>query len=186
MNRSNTVYFPREFAIREIIRMQPLSPADVQSVIDGHMPGTQIRFFDTTTGTSQQAADNIGCQLGQIVKSICFIVGTAEGETPVIVLTSGDQKVDDRKLADHFGVGRKRVAVATAEQLVEIYGYPPGSVPPFGHRQHIQTFIDSTLSRWDMLYAAGGAHNAIFPITLYQLQSITGGVMLDVVRDSTA
>jgi prolyl-tRNA editing enzyme YbaK/EbsC (Cys-tRNA(Pro) deacylase) len=142
--------------------MQPLTPDDVQSALDKLNLGIGIRFFETPTATSQQAADNIGCQLGQIVKSICFLI---DGQ-PVIILTSGDQKVDDRKLADLYGVGRKKVKAADAVQLVEIYGYEPGSVPPLGHRSPIPTYIDRTLGRFDQLYAAGGAHNAIFPITL--------------------
>jgi prolyl-tRNA editing enzyme YbaK/EbsC (Cys-tRNA(Pro) deacylase) len=161
---------------------EPLTPAHVQAVLDHALPGTQIRFFEETTATSQQAADNIGCQLGQIVKSICFLVELEDRREPVVVLTSGDQKVDDRKIAEVYGVGRKKVKVATAEELVEIYGYPPGSVPPVGHRTPITTYIDSTLSRWDMLYAAGGAHNAIFPLTLADLKAMTGGTVLDVVR----
>ncbi len=162
--------------------MQPLTPNDVQTALDMLDLGIQIRFFDTPTATSQQAADNIGCALGQIVKSICFLVA----DQPVIVLTSGDQKVDDRKLAELYSVGRKKVKAADAVQLVEIYGYEPGSVPPLGHRSPIPTYIDRTLGRFDMIYAAGGAHNAIFPITLAQLEAATGGTMMDVVREAGA
>lgn len=162
--------------------MQPLSPKDVQGALDALQLDTQIRFFETPTATSQQAADNIGCLLGQIVKSICFLVENQ----PIIVLTSGDQKVDDRKLAAIYNVGRKKVKAADAVQLVEIYGYEPGSVPPFGHRSKIPTYIDQTLGRFDMIYAAGGAHNAIFPITLAQLQAATGGTLTDVVREADA
>lgn len=161
--------------------MQPLTPKDVQAALDKLGLGIQIRFFDTPTATSQQAADNIGCELGQIVKSICFIVE----DQPVIVLTSGDQKVDDRKLAEAYDVSRKKVRTATPEELVEIWGYEAGSVPPFGHRERIPTFIDSTLRRFDILYAAGGAHNAIFPITLDQLIAATGGEMRFVVKPQT-
>jgi prolyl-tRNA editing enzyme YbaK/EbsC (Cys-tRNA(Pro) deacylase) len=160
-----------------------MTPADVQAVIDRLGYDIQIRFFDNTTATSQQAADNIGCALGQIVKSIAFIV---DGQ-PILVLTSGDQRVDDKKIAERFNVGRKKVKVATPEELVAIYGYEPGAVPPFGHRTGgFPIFIDDSLQRFDQLYAAGGAHNAIFPITLAQLQAATGGTLADVVRqDST-
>jgi prolyl-tRNA editing enzyme YbaK/EbsC (Cys-tRNA(Pro) deacylase) len=95
--------------------------------------------------------------------------------------------VDDRKIADHYGVGRKKIRIATPDECVSIYGYAPGSVPPVGHRTDgLPTFIDLTLGRWDMLYAAGGAHNAIFPIALSDLQRATGGIMMDVVRDAPA
>jgi prolyl-tRNA editing enzyme YbaK/EbsC (Cys-tRNA(Pro) deacylase) len=161
--------------------MQPLTPENVQAALDKLGLGIQIRFFDTPTATSQQAADNIGCELGQIIKSICFMVD----DQPVMVLASGDQKVDDRKLAEFYSVSRKKVKVATPEQLVEIWGYEAGSVPPFAHRSRIPTYIDSTLRRFDDLYAAGGAHNAIFKITLDQLIAATGGEIRFVVKPDT-
>lgn len=161
--------------------METLTPAHVQAALDGWNLGIQIRFYDTTTATSQQAADNIGCELGQIVKSLAFIVD----EQPIIVLTSGDQRVDDKKLAAMYNIGRKKVKAANAEQCVTIYGYPPGSVPPLAHRTSgLPVYIDDSLQRFDQLYAAGGAHNAIFPITLEQLQQITGGQIADVVKQS--
>lgn len=158
--------------------MEPLTPKDVQAEIDRLGFGEQIMFFETPTATSQQAADNIGCQLGQIVKSICFFVK----EQPIVVLTSGDQRVDDRKIAAMYEVGRKQVKTADAEQLIAVFGYPAGSVPPFPHRTPVHKIIDQSLTRWDKLYAAGGAHNAIFPITLAQLQQATGAELKDVVR----
>ncbi len=165
--------------------MEMLTPDDVQAVLDVVAPGTMMHFFDSTTATSQQAADNIGCELGQIVKSLCFVIALPERQQPILVLASGDQRVDERKLAEWFRVGRKRVRIATAEECIAIYGYPPGSVPPFGHRTAgLTTFIDQSLARFEQLYAAGGAHNAIFPITLAQLVAATKGILLDVVRDA--
>ena len=161
--------------------MQPLTPADVQAAMKRLGLATEITFFETTTATSQQAADAIGCELGQIVKSLAFIVE----DQPILVLASGDQRVDDRKIAAMYNVGRKKVKVATPEQCVDIYGYPPGSVAPFGHRtQGLPMYIDDSLKRFPQLYASGGAHNAIFPITLEQLVQTTGGHFADVKRDS--
>lgn len=158
-----------------------MTPTHVQAALDGWKLGIVIHFYDTPTATSQQAADNIGCELGQIVKSLAFLID----DQPIIVLTSGDQRVDDKKLAALYSVGRKKVKAASAEQCVDIYGYPPGSVPPLAHRTAgIAVYIDNSLRRYTQLYAAGGAHNAIFPITLQQLQQITGGQMADVVKHS--
>lgn len=159
--------------------MQPLTTTDVQAALDQLGLGIQIRLFDSSTATSQQAADNIGCELGQIVKSLCFII---DGQ-PIVVLASGDQRVDDRKLAEFYGVGRKKVKIASAEECVAIYGYEPGGVPPVGHRTPgLPIYIDDSLQRYEMLYAAGGAHNAIFPITLAQLTAATDGTIADVKR----
>jgi prolyl-tRNA editing enzyme YbaK/EbsC (Cys-tRNA(Pro) deacylase) len=164
--------------------VQPLSPADVQAALDGFGFGIQMIFFDDSTATSQMAADNIGCELAQIVKSLAFIV---DGQ-PVLVLASGDQRVDDRKIAARYNVGRKRVRVATPEECITIYGYAPGGVPPIGLRTPgIPTYLDDMLQRHEQLYAAGGAHNAIFPVTRAQLAQISGGTWMDVARkDSPA
>jgi prolyl-tRNA editing enzyme YbaK/EbsC (Cys-tRNA(Pro) deacylase) len=160
--------------------MQELTPAHVQAELDRLNTGIKIHFFETTTATSQQAADNIGCELGQIVKSIAFVVDGS----PIVVLTSGDQLVDDRKIAAMHGVGRKKVKIATPEQLVEIYGYPPGSVPPLAYRTpNLPVYVDESLKRYEMVYAAGGAHNAIFPIPLVTLVEITGASFANVVKD---
>jgi len=158
-----------------------MTPDDVQTVLDSFSFDIKIIFFDSTTATSQQAADNIRCEVAQIVKSICFFAG----EQPVIVLTSGAQRVDDKKIAALQGVGRKQVRAAKPEECVDIFGYAPGSVPPFPHRTTgIITYIDQTLQNYTVLYAAGGAHNAIFPVTLAQLISVTGGTITDVIKEA--
>lgn len=160
--------------------MEPLTTRDVQDALTAHGFNIEVRLFDESTATSQQAADNIGCALGQIVKSIAFLVE----EQPVLVLASGDQRVDDRKIAAIYGVSRKKVSIATPDEMVAIYGYPPGSMPPLAHRTAgIHVYIDESLQRFDVLYAAGGAHNAIFPATLAQLLTMTGGKLADVVRE---
>ncbi len=102
--------------------MDTLTPQDVQKSLDTFNLGIQIRFFENSTATSQLAADEIGCQLGQIAKSICFIVE----DKPVVVIASGDQRVDDRKVAALLGVSRKQVKFATPEQCIDLIGYAPG------------------------------------------------------------
>src|SRR5215216_3001729 len=94
--------------------MEPLTPKDVQFVLDKFALDIHIRYFENSTATSQLAADEIGCELGQIAKSICFIVD----DKPVVVIASGDQRVDDRKIAALLGVSRKQVKFASAEQCV--------------------------------------------------------------------
>lgn len=161
------------------MHMQPFTPEDVQAALDLLDPAIRIRFFETTTATSQQAADNIGCALGQIVKSLCFMVDAQ----PISVLTSGDQRVDDRKLAAFYAVGRKKVRAATPEECIHIWGYVPGGVAPKPYRTpDIPIYVDAALQRYELVYAAGGAHNALFPISLAQLIVWTGGQIADVVK----
>lgn len=161
--------------------MEPLTPDHVQAALDIFNLGVRIRFFENSTATSQLAADEIGCALGQIAKSICFMVK----DQPVAVIVSGDQRVDDRKLAALFNVGRKQVKFATPEQCLEYFGYAPGGVPPLGHRTKPRAvFLDESLKRYTQIYPAGGSSNAIFGVTLEQLVQISGGVFADVRRDA--
>lgn len=162
--------------------MEPLTSSHVQTALDALLPGTTITYFEASTATSQMAADQIGCELGQIVKSLLFIVN----DNPVMVLASGDQQVDDRKIAAMYAVGRKKVKIARPEQCIEITGYPPGGVPPIAHRSdHLTVYLDESLKRFDKLYAAGGAHNAIFPVNMSDLPRLTNGLFVDVARDLT-
>jgi prolyl-tRNA editing enzyme YbaK/EbsC (Cys-tRNA(Pro) deacylase) len=156
--------------------MEPFNPEHVQQVLDEFDLDLKIMHFEQSTATAQEAADAIGCQLGQIAKSLCFMVN---GE-PVLVVASGDQTVDDRKLAAYFEVGRKKVKTAKPEQCVAIFGYAPGGVAPVGHRTAgIPVLIDSQLSRFDPIYAAAGAPDANFGLTVAQLKTITNGTVID-------
>jgi prolyl-tRNA editing enzyme YbaK/EbsC (Cys-tRNA(Pro) deacylase) len=163
--------------------MDSLTPADVQKALDSFNLGIQIWFFENSTATSQLAADEIGCQLGQIAKSICFAVE----EKPVVVIASGDQRVDDRKIAALLGISRKQIKFATPEQCIELLGYAPGGVPPLAHRtQPRAVYLDDSLKRYEQIYPAGGASNAIFGVTLDQLETITGGTFVDVKREASS
>ena len=160
--------------------MQAMGPREVQAALDALAFDINVVKFDSSTATSQQAADAIGCQLGQIVKSLGFMISRS---TPVLVLASGDQIIDERKLALLFGVGRKKVRMMTCELCMEVLGYAPGSVPPIAHRSSgVDIYLDDTLKRFVTVFAAGGAANAIFPIELTMLQAVTGGSYVDVTR----
>lgn len=106
----------------------PLGSADVEAALEGLGLETRVMTFDDSTATAPEAAEAIGTALGSIVKSLCFVVA---GQ-PVIVLTTGDRRVDDRKLSALYGVGRKKVKIADAETTMAETGYAPGGVPPGG------------------------------------------------------
>jgi prolyl-tRNA editing enzyme YbaK/EbsC (Cys-tRNA(Pro) deacylase) len=156
--------------------VEPFTSQDVQTALDAFDLGLRVQFFEQSTATSQEAATATGVELGQIVKSIAFLVD----KKPVLVLASGDQRVDTRKLAALRGVGHKKVKIARPEQCVEFFGYAPGGVPPVGHRTPpAQIYIEDSLTRYTGVYAAAGAPNAVFPLTLDQLRQITGGEVAD-------
>lgn len=159
--------------------MNPLTTADVQKALVELNLDIEITEFSESTATSELAAEAIGTTVSRIAKSIVFMVL----DQPIVVITAGDQRVDDRKIAAHYDVGRKKVKIAKPEQCLELIGYAPGGVPPLGHRTTVPIFIDETLGRFTTIYAAAGSAQTIFPIAYPKLVEITNGHVMDVVRD---
>ena len=144
--------------------MEPLTPDHVQAAL-------HALHLDIT----------IGCEVGQIAKSLCFVVE----DHPILVIASGDQRVDDSKLAALLAVPRKQVKLATPAQGIEHWGYAPGGVPPVGHRRRPDAvYLDLALQRYTEMYPAGGASNAIVGSTVAQLVQISGGTFAEVRRDA--
>ncbi|MFP4323578.1 MAG: YbaK/EbsC family protein [Anaerolineales bacterium] len=159
----------------------PLTPDDVQAALRAAGLSAEVQILAASTATAPEAAAAVGTELGSIVKSILFMV---DGQ-PVLVLTAGDQRVYEAKIAKYFETSRKKTRIATPEQCLVYAGYAPGGVPPLGHRQPdaLTILIDATLSRYETVYGAAGAHNALFPIRYDDLVRITGGTVLDVVKE---
>jgi len=155
-----------------------MHPSDVQAHLDRLNLGLRVIEFPQSTATAQAAADAAGCELGAIVKSLLFLV---DGQ-PVMVLISGDQTGDQRKLGALFGVGRKKVRIADAETVRVVTGYDVGGVPPVAHATPLPVVIDQMLGRYETVWAAAGAHNAVFPIAYQTLIDITHGQVADIVK----
>ncbi len=127
-----------------------------------------VRRFPAGTRTAPDAARAVGCEVGQIVKSLVFV---ADG-TPLIALTSGANRADPSRLADL--VGAREVRTATPEEAREATGFAIGGTPPFGHPRRLRILMDSDLPQYEVLWAAAGAPDAVFPITPEDLQRATG------------
>jgi len=123
--------------------------------------------------TSQQAADAVGVGVGQIAKSLVFTVDGA----PVMVVASGINRVDERKLAKLAGGKVKR---ADADLVRRVTGYAIGGVPPFAHEQEIPVWVDEDLLAHPLIYAAAGVPECVFPLTPDELVQATRGQVVDV------
>ena len=106
--------------------------------------------------------------MGQIAKSLLFLCG----ETPVLVVTSGDVKVDQKKLKNLVG---GKVKFAPQEVVEEITGFPPGGVCPVALKTPIRIFVDASLRRFPVVYAAAGSPASALLLSVEQLLSISGG-----------
>jgi Cys-tRNA(Pro) deacylase len=134
------------------------------------------REFADGTGSAADAAMTIGVDLGQIVKSLVFAV---DGEA-VVALVSGDNLLDEDKLADCAGGGR--AWREDADTVREATGFPVGGVPPFGHREPLRVFIDEDLLGYEELWAAAGTPHCNFSVTPHELVRATGGAVCDLAR----
>jgi len=131
-----------------------------------------IKEFETSTRTAEDAANSIGCTVAQIVKSLLFVVN---GQ-PTLVLVSGPNRLDEKKLAELCGVGRKKIKRADADVVREATGFAIGGVPPFGHSAKLPTYIDEDFWQFDIIWAAAGTPNAVFDIKPDDLARISNGL----------
>jgi prolyl-tRNA editing enzyme YbaK/EbsC (Cys-tRNA(Pro) deacylase) len=146
----------------------------LQTYLDQHHIEATILRLTEDTPTVPDAARVLGVSVEQIIKSLIFLVDGS----PILVMATGTQKVDRRKLAAHFGVGQKRVKFASAEQALEITGYIVGSMPPFGHKTPLPTYLETDRTAADRLYGGGGDLHAMLELTLTTLLEVTKAVRL--------
>ncbi len=161
---------------------RPLQPSAKKVADAATAAGLTIDIvtFEQSTRTAEDAAAAIGCQVGQIVKSLVFVVG----DTPVIALVSGANQLDTRKLAALFGVGRKQVQRADADIVRAATGYAIGGVPPFGHATAMPVYVDEDLTRYDVIWAAAGTPNTVFAILPADLLRTSSGQVADLKVDA--
>jgi len=134
----------------------------------------EVWEFDASTHTSELAAQAVGVTVGQIAKTILFTAGPQA----VMVVTSGDAKVNQSKLKQLMGFSGK-LKLADAETTMELTGFPPGGVCPFAIKNPIPVLIDQSMLRFPVVYAAAGSPRSAVPVTVNQLLEITGGQLCD-------
>jgi len=125
------------------------------------------REFPEGTRTAQDAAAAIGCEVGQIVKSLVFV----RDDEPVLVLCSGANTVDAQRLGLHK---------ADADLVRRATGFSIGGVPPYGHPAPLETLIDEDLMGYDEIWAAAGTPRSVFPLTPAELAERSGGTVAGV------
>jgi prolyl-tRNA editing enzyme YbaK/EbsC (Cys-tRNA(Pro) deacylase) len=133
-----------------------------------------VREFPEGTRTAADAARAIGCAVDQIVKSLVFVADT----DPVLVLTSGGNRVDVVKVGKQ--TGSAGVRKADAEEVRAATGYAIGGTPPFGHARELPVLVDRHLTGFEVVWAAAGTPRHVFPITPGDLVRSSGGRVADV------
>lgn len=153
------------------------TPHDLEVYCQEHGIQASVLHLETPTPTVPAAAAAVGCEPHQVAKSVLFLV---DGE-PLLVIAGGVHLVDRRVLASLYGVGKKRVRLASASQVLEITGYPAGALPPFGHRQPLPVYMDRSLLANPIVYAGGGSESALLRISPGTILDATGAHLLDLI-----
>ncbi len=148
----------------------------VEEAIVGAGIPLEVREFPGGTRTSRDAADAIGCDIGQIAKSIVF--RCEKSGDGVLVIASGPNRVDIAKLERETGKGPLRMMAP--EDVRRLTGFAVGGVPPVGHRTGLIKLIDQDLMQHDILWAAAGTPNSVLSIMPGDLVRITSGRVADV------
>lgn len=151
-------------------------PDSAQRVVDAaasHGVAIDVIEYPDGTRTAQDAAAAVGCEVGQIVKSLIFSI---DGEL-VLALTSGANRVDTAALTT--AAGGQKCDKADADQVREVTGYAIGGVPPFGHANPVRSFIDPDLLTHDEVWAAAGTPRHVFALEPAQLLAATGAIAAD-------
>lgn len=154
----------------------PPSAQRVQAVLTAHGLDLTVVEFPASTRTAQQAAETIGCTVGQIAKSLIF--KGARSARPILVIASGTNRVNEQKIQEYIGEALEK---ADATFVREQTGFAIGGVPPVGHTQQIVPLIDEDLMKYDEIWAAAGTPFASFGLSPADLVKITGGKIVSVV-----
>jgi prolyl-tRNA editing enzyme YbaK/EbsC (Cys-tRNA(Pro) deacylase) len=152
------------------MKKQSPSAAKVQRALDGYGLSLQVVELPDSTRTAADAAAAIGTTVAQIAKSLIF--RTLETDRPVLVIASGVNRVDEKLVSGLVG---ETIGKADAEFVRTATGFVIGGVPPVGHDQPIETFVDEDLLRYAEIWAAAGTPNAVFRLGKEDLEALFMG-----------
>lgn len=141
---------------------------------------TDIKVLPASTRTALEAAQAVGCQVGQIVKSLVFQGVTSQ--EPLLILTSGSNQVDEALVAEITG---ENIKFASVDFVREETGFAIGGVSPFGLKKIITTYLDEDLLQYPLIWAAAGSDHALFCIQPNSLVKAIGGKIITVHSQKT-
>lgn len=151
------------------------SAQSVQDVLNRKGIDAKVVELPASTRSADEAAKAIGCEVMQIVKSLIF--RTKHSNKPILILASGINRVNEKLIAEAVG---EEIVKADADFTREVTGFAIGGIPPVGHKQKIETFIDEDLLKLRELWAAAGTPNAVFSLDSAVIANLTGGKVIAV------
>jgi Cys-tRNA(Pro) deacylase len=149
---------------------KPGSRERVRTYLETHGLADEIFEFAQSTKTAAEAADAMGCELGQIVKSLVVVV---DGHTPLVALVAGDRRGDLKAIAAELGGSKAKMA--DAETVRSATGYAIGGVSPFALPETLPVLFDESLGRFDVLYPAAGTPSSMVRMNREYLLGVSRG-----------
>ena len=133
--------------------------------------------LEDSSATVQLAAEALGVEPGTIAKTMSFL----QGKEPILILTEGTARIDNRKYKDTFHIKAKLIPFDEVETLI---GHAPGGVCPFGIREGIKVYLDESLKQFDTVYPAAGNDHSAVKLTIPELEEVAGAEgWIDVCKD---
>ncbi|MGB9779713.1 MAG: YbaK/EbsC family protein [Caldanaerobacter sp.] len=132
----------------------------------------EVKTFEDTS-TVEKAAESLGVTPGEIAKSMLFKLK----DRYIMVITSGDKKIDNKKFKNTF---KSKAKMATPEEVLEITGHPVGGVCPYGLKTPVEVYYDVSLKNYEIVYPAAGDVNAALEVRVEDLDKIVEGEWVDV------
>ena len=146
---------------------------EVKSYIDKNGINAEIIMFEAEQAkTSASAAEHLGCEVAQIAKSI-----VVKAENPILVIISGDVRVDLKKLSE---VIEEKAKLASPEYVLEEVGFIIGGVPPMGFDKPVRILMDKSVERFTDVFSSGGSRESILRISVDELKNATKCELVDV------
>jgi prolyl-tRNA editing enzyme YbaK/EbsC (Cys-tRNA(Pro) deacylase) len=155
-------------------RLSPSAQKVQNALLQFGLP-LQVVELPASTRTAVDAANAVGCTVGQIVKSLVF--QRKHSGTPVLILTSGANRVDEARIAALLG---EPIGKANPDFVRQLTGFAIGGIPPLGHDTSLETLVDEDLLQFSEIWAAAGTPNAVFCLTPADLLKITAGRVVQV------
>ncbi len=128
---------------------------------------TRVKEFDVSSATVELAAAALGCEGCRIAKTLSFMIA----DKPILIVTAGDAKVDNRKYKDKFSTKAKML---TPDELVELVGHAVGGVCPFAIKEGVAVYLDISLRRFETVFPACGSANSAIELTIDELEKYSG------------
>ena len=146
----------------------------VEKILKKFDTNLEVILLNTSARTALEAASSLNCEVGAIVKSLLF----KTEKTYSLCLVAGDRKASLNKIKKTLNI--KDVSMASADEVKNITGFTIGGVSPVGHLNNINIYIDNSLERFELLYAAAGHPNCVFKINYNNLKNITNGLIKEI------